>query len=93
MNTQTAAANEPRPTRRTLRDRSMEYRARYLFGDTFEVSGNGHRYYVRATWFEGDVLASCKCPDKVINKAMTCKHEECAVRHERHRVASAQFGN
>lgn len=77
-------------TPRTLRDKSMEYRVRYLFGDTFEVSGNGRRYYVRATWFEGDVLASCKCPDKTINKAATCKHESRVISFERHRVAEAQ---
>jgi hypothetical protein len=87
--TQAATARDA-TTRPTLRDRSMGYAVRYLFGDTFEVSGNGRRYYVRATWFEGDVLASCKCPDKIINKAAQCKHELAVVRFERVRVAQAQ---
>jgi len=85
------AANAKQTTRPTLRDRSMPYKVKYLFGDTFQVSGNGHRYYVRAVWFEGDVLASCRCPDKTINKAAQCKHELSVVRFERSRVAMAQF--
>jgi hypothetical protein len=78
-------------SRSTLRDKSMAYEVRYLFGNRFEVEGNGHRYYVEGVWFQGDVLASCKCPDKAYNCAETCKHEMSVIRFERSRVAASQF--
>lgn len=85
------AANEATPLRPTLRDKSMDYSARYLFGNRFEVSGNGRRYYVESTFFDGDFIAKCRCPDKLYNKAVTCKHEEAVIRSERYRVATVQF--
>jgi hypothetical protein len=89
---QAAAANriDARTTHPSLRDRSMAYSVRPLFGNRFEVEGNGRRYYVECVFIGGDFIARCSCPDKKFNHAPTCKHEEAVCRHERHRVAEAQ---
>lgn len=86
--TQIETAGRERPT---LRDKSMDYAVRYLFGNRFEVSGNGRRYYPECVYIGGDFIARCTCPDKIFNHAATCKHELAVVRFERSRVASMQF--
>lgn len=82
------AANETNAP--TLRDKSMQYSVRYLFGNRFQVEGNGRRYYVECVFIGGDFIARCSCPDKLYNKAAVCKHEESVCRFERYRVAQAQ---